>query len=525
VIEGPLRWLVALAVAIVATVMVVVAVLLGANPSDSGTGSGAAASADVSAVGAVPVTIDGRSAGLRVPRHYLGLSLEFQAVRAYTGSDPRAIDPVLVQLIRNLSPGQPPVLRIGGDSTDISWVPAAGVKPPPYEGYRLTRSWLATTAALARALDAHMIMGLNLAADQPRLAAAEARRFEGAMGRQVSAFEIGNEPNVYGKIAELKVGRDKFVKARHRGFGYPSFVRQFDAVARVAPGRRLAGPALAVGPKADKGSWVQSMGPFLAHEPRVKTFTLHRYPLRNCYVPPRSVQYPTVAHLLSNYATVTLAAGLQRWISIGHTHHRQVRLDELNSVACRGKAGISDTFASALWVTDALFSLLRAGIDGVNMHTLPKSAYELFHFVRSGGRWQAYVQPVYYGLELFAQAAPQGARLLRTRLPSGASGLSVWATRAPDHTLRVVIINKDSASARTVSLTMPPGSNPTAAVERLRARSVAARGGVTLGGRTYGSLTATGKLAGPRDQTLTAQGGSYTLSVPAGSSALVTFAP
>ena len=132
---------------------------------------------------------------------------------------------------------------------------------------------------------------------------------------------------------------------------------------------------------------MNTVADLLRRTPRISTMTIHRYPLRNCYVPPSSPQYPTVAHLLSSYATVTLADSLRRWIDIAHAQHRRLRVDELNSVACRGKAGVSDTFASALWVTDALFSLARAGVDGVDMHTLPDAAYELFAFSRHGGRW------------------------------------------------------------------------------------------------------------------------------------------
>jgi Glycosyl hydrolase family 79 C-terminal beta domain len=504
--------------AAVAALVFLATVLLGTGSGDPGSPP----SADVPARGAFVARIASRTGGPRIPSGYLGLSIEFQAVRAYTGTDPRQVNPVLVQLIRNLSPGQRPVLRIGGDSTDVSWVPGPGVKPPRYESYRLTPGWLATTAALARVLGARMIMGLNLAADEPALDGAEARAFRASLGQGLEAFEIGNEPNVYGKIALFKTRHGTFEKARRRSFGYVAFRSQFDAAAAAAPSLPLAGPALAVGPIADKGSWVQSMGAFLAHEQRVSTFTMHRYPLRNCYVPKRSKQYPTVAHLLSNYATTTLVAGLRRWIRIAHSHDRPLRLDELNSVACRGKPGISDTMASALWVTDALFSLADAGVNGVNMHTLPKSAYELFHFTHRDGRWQAYVQPVYYGLELFAQAAPPGARIVR--VPHAAhSGLSIWATRAVDGTLRVVLVNKDPRRARAVSLRMPAGTNAPATVERLRAASVYARRGVTLGGRTYGSATETGVLGPPRDQSLTRRSGAFTLSVPPGSAALVTF--
>ena len=76
---------------------------------------------------AVTISLPAKATGRRVPNGFLGLSLEFSAVRAYTGSDPGAINPVFEQLIRNLSPGQAPVLRIGGDSTDRSYAPSPGV--------------------------------------------------------------------------------------------------------------------------------------------------------------------------------------------------------------------------------------------------------------------------------------------------------------------------------------------------------------------------------------------------------------
>src|SRR4029077_115998 len=159
---------------------------------------------------------------------------------------------------------------------------------------------------------------------------------------------------------------------------------------------------------------------------------------------------------------------------------RRIRLDELNSVACRGKAGVSDTFASALWVTDALLGLARPGLDGGKLHNLPNTAYELFAFSRRGGRWQAQVRPVYYGLELFAQAAPAGARLLALSRRGADAGLSAWATRAPDHRLRVVLINKSQTRRKTVTVRLPAGAPDTASVQRLLAPSVRAGQGVTL---------------------------------------------
>ena len=472
------------------------------------------------------VTLPAAATGRRVPEGFLGFSFEFQAVRAYTGSDPRQINPVLEQLIRNLSPGQAPVIRIGGDSTDVSYVPTPGVASPPYVGYPLTAGWLATTGALARQLGARMTMGVNLAADDPALAATEARDFISSFGaRTVAALEIGNEPNIYSGLTHYRTSSGVRVAARPPSFGYRAYRREFQAIAQAAPHLKLAGPALAAGPVPGKGSWAQTMPDFLARDPRVQTMTVHRYPLRNCYVGPSSQQYPSVAHLLSPYATADLAAGVHRWVAIAHRHRRRLRVDELNSVACRGRAGVSDTFASSLWATDALFSLLNAGVDGVNLHTLPKSAYQLFHFRDVAGHWSGAVAPVYYGLQLFSEAAPPGSRLLRlTGVRS--SIVSVWATRGTDGVDRVVLIDKHQRRPETITVRPPAHSAGEATLERMRAPSVHARSGVTLAGRTYGAHTATGRLAAAITEPVSPDAhGGYTVTLPAGSAALLTFRP
>ena len=52
-----------------------------------------------------------------LPPGFIGLSSSTTRCPR-TRDDPAAVDPVFEQLVRNLSPGQAPVLRIGGDSTD-----------------------------------------------------------------------------------------------------------------------------------------------------------------------------------------------------------------------------------------------------------------------------------------------------------------------------------------------------------------------------------------------------------------------
>ena len=58
----------------------------------------------------------------------------------------------------------------------------------------------------------------------------------------------------------------------------------------------------------------------------------------------------------------------------------------------------------------------------------------------------------------------------------------------------------------------------------MRAPGVHARGQVTIGGAGFGARTDSGVLPSPRVLALDQRDGLYSLSVPAGSAALVTFA-
>jgi hypothetical protein len=59
------------------------------------------------------VTIGGPQAAHQIRPGFLGLSLEFPTVEAYAGTDPAALNPVFLKLVRNISPGQQPSIRRG----------------------------------------------------------------------------------------------------------------------------------------------------------------------------------------------------------------------------------------------------------------------------------------------------------------------------------------------------------------------------------------------------------------------------
>jgi len=478
---------------------------------------GAAQPLASSASGPGPIshlTIEPGRPGPEISNRFLGLSLEYGAVIPYAGSSPDAINPVFVQLIRNISPGRAPSIRIGGDSTDWAWWPVAHMRQPPGVSYSITEPWVQVTKSLTAILGARLILGIDLEANNRRLAAVEARALSERIGTgSIAALELGNEPELYRSWGWYCSRSGREITGRPRSYGFQAFKVNFSAFANVLPWGPLAGPSIGI------PTWLPHLSEFLAAEPRLGMVTLHRYPLQN-YLPPSSPKSPSVSHLLSETSSQGLAAAIAPSVRVAHHHHLPLRVDELNNISAGQAPGVADAFASALWVIDALFEMANVGVDGVNIHTFPGAAYELFRFSQSGGRWQGFVAPEYYGLLMFARAAPPGSRLVALR-GAHPSAIRAWATRGPGRTVRAVLINDGNAQAR-VALTAP-GDDPMATLQLLQASSLTAVQGVTLGGQSFGGKTATGRLAGRSTVAFVkAAAHAFSVDLPAASAGLLT---
>jgi hypothetical protein len=419
---------------------------------------------------------------------FLGLSIEYPSIESYAGTDPTAVNPLLVQLIRNLTPNQRPVIRIGGDSTDETWWPVPQVQKPGGVRYTLTPRWLAVTKALTRELNARLILGIDLEMNNLALERAEADALTSGLGPgAVDALEPGNEPELYGSWTWY-VSRDgNHVHGRPPSWSIKAYEREFARLRHTLHGFPLAGPA------TGSAKWTAELAQFLGAAPYLKLVTLHKYPLQLCYIPASDPRYPTIAHLLSAQASRGLASSVAPYVALAHAHGKPVRIGEMNTNSCGRAPQVTQSFASALWALDALFAMAGAGVDGVNIHTSRHSSYQLFAFSSADGQWRARIYPEYYGLELFAQAAPPGSRLLHLYGPA-TRALSVWATRATDGRLRLTLINDDLRHALTIAIKASSATS-TATLNTLR---------VTL-----------------KTRALTPTNGYYVVKVPPASAALL----
>lgn len=481
------------------------ALLLAAGCSQSG-GAGPAAPTST-------VAVDLAHAGRTIPAGFIGVGLEFTDVLGYTGEGANAPDPVFVRLLAAVADaGAGPVpWRIGGNSTDQSWWNPAGRPRPAGITYDITPAWLDAVARTAAASRASVVLGVNLALNDPSGSAAWARAAQAAFGAPaIAALEIGNEPNGYpGGVRPAGYSLDRYADeyAAHAGA-----IR-----AALGPTAPLAGPGVL------SREWMARLGDFLDRDAgAVQLVTYHQYPLSVCGRSRGDPGYPTIAQLLSPSSSQGLADEAAPFAALAATRGLPFRVDEMNSVVCLGAQGVSDTFASALWLAGTLFEYAGAGVTGVNLQCINRAFYAPFRFDRRGGARTVLVGPSFAGLLLAAEALRPGARLLPLTggLPRG---IRAWATRDREGAVRVVLLNEGDAAAR-LGLVVRGGSGqaPEAELARLTAPALAATTGVRLAGQTYEGTADGGPVGERRTELVPARQGAYPVVLPAASGAIVT---
>lgn len=442
------------------------------------------------------VAITPQSSVVKIPSSFFGFSIEYSELPMYEKFLP-AFERVL-SLLKIAGDG-PQVLRIGGDSADITfWNP--GSRPLPRYAFVLSPGWFTQASTLIRDAGLRVLLDLNLRNSTLPMAADEARAERSLLPpTSILGYEVGNEPDLYGG-----------------GYSMPAYNRAFRAyaaaLAKIAPGVPVLGPAITS--TASDFNWLRSL--VRSDLPQLGELSGHRYPLGNC-AKPGTPNFPTVPKLLGQSLTTGLARSVRPAVVLAHRARRRFRLDEVNSVTCGGTPGVSDTFATALWAPGALLSLLGTHLDAVNLHIRATKVNGPLALGTAGFT----ARPLLYGLVLFARTMSPDGALVHLRLSSPLPAhLEAWGVRVPGDTMHVLLINKGTGS-RTVRLRL--GSNRSVTVQRLLGPSVWARSGVTLAGQT---LQPDGSLGGQEvARPLQSQSTGYQVTVPRASAALVIARP
>lgn len=275
---------------------------------------------------------------------FLGIATELTTIPTLSGSATEPDTPFL-HLLRDLSPGAPILLRLGGVSADDSWWAIPGMKKPPYL-YTLTPQWGADVQALLKALGGKAILGVNLEQDSKidsKIASAEVADFDRYVGAGlIDDFELGNEPEYY----PLAV-----VTGRVLGhYTFADYGKKFSNIASALGGAPLAGPG------SGSPHWLAKLGTVLSDMPsRLKLVTVHAYAMKNC----SRITHLSESQFFARASIQGLADSIHGTVRAAAAHGKPLRVDEINGVSCGGEAGLSNSFAEALWALNVLPALGR----------------------------------------------------------------------------------------------------------------------------------------------------------------------
>jgi hypothetical protein len=450
----------------------------------------------------VTIAADSAQPGAPVPAEFLGLSFEMSSLAQIARYSDRGD---FVTMLRSLGPG---VLRFGGVSADtrIAWTDSTTPRPSWASGV-IDVDDLDELAALANASGWHVILTLGIVHFEPRAAAREVAAAKAALGGSLAGIELGNEPNAYALHA-----------MRAEPWTFTQYAEQIAAYRSAIEAAASGVPLL--GPDTSGSSAFETWGPGEAVAEQPAVLTGHHYPLGCEQTNPA----PSIASLLSEPIRLKEIASVRRYVAIAQAANLPFRLDETNTVSCGGVAGISDTFASALWAAGFLPQVMDAGAIGVNMHGNPANCAGYSPVCALGAEalstGELVAQPEWYALLMLRGLV--GDRPLATTVARSPSATNVHASGflAPNGRLDFVVTDDEPAGRHTATVRLSVGAGYTgASTLALTGQSLSALSGTELGGR---EVAADGSWQPGRLPWSASSDGVVTVQLAAASAALVS---
>ncbi len=446
---------------------------------------------------AASLSVSATAAGSIGPA-FAGLSYEKSSINEspylFTASNAN-----LIGLFKRLGPS---VLRIGGNSVDRNVWNASG---SGNTSGQIAPADVASLAAFVKATGWQCLYGINLGgsatgATTPALAADEVAYAYQQFGSSLLGIEIGNECDLYGNSGNYYAGNWSLSQFLALWGQYRS------AILATTPSVPITGPADA----GSESTWTIPFGQAVTKS-EISLLTQHYY-RANGQSPTSTAAYLITpdSTLASDLATLNTGA---KNIAIPY------RMAECNSYYNGGSSGVSDSYASSLWVIDYLFNCAQGGAVGVNFHG-GGNGTGYTPIADSGGAVVS-ARPEYYGMLLFTLAG-QGT-LYTAQLSAAGLNATAYAVKTASG-LNLVIVNKDLAQSLSLTAQLPQAAISAALIEMTQLSSgaagpnLSATSGVTIQGA---GVMNDGTFSPSASFTLNASGTQLTCYVPALSAVMI----
>jgi hypothetical protein len=436
----------------------------------------------------VTLNLSTEATGPHMPADFVGLSYEVQQL-----SDPSFFAASNVGLIRQFKTlALRGVLRLGGNTSEFAWWKATPSSPEPerpqtrlVEGepkplyYAVTPEAVRNLAGFLKATGWTCLYGIGMGTNTPERAAEEAAFVAKALGAALQYFQIGNEPDLFGRhLRDPKTWSAK------------TYIEEWLALARTVA-FRVSGAKFGMPDVASNAAWlteITDLWPSIENPPHVTTLTHHHYfggPATNPDVNISNLLKPaTMARVQKTADTATAAAN-----KMG----ARVRMTEGNTCYRGGKPGVSDVFAAALWAADYSLLLASNNYSGINLHggTGKSVANSVGGFLpgdillkekgESPDQIATHPHPFYtpiatFGSEYVMEPVANGLKFagefsgasflqgeFTSQLQATGVDATAYAARLPSGHVAVIILNKDAELSLQVRLNF--GTRRTGVVE------------------------------------------------------------
>lgn len=338
----------------------------------------------------------------------------------------------LVRLMRLLGPS---LLRVGGNTVDVSWWTSREEPAPAWATNTVTPRDLIMLREMLSAAGWKVLLGVDLGHFELARVADEARYAHEILGTTLAGIEIGNEPDDFAGLEQ---------RLRPSGYNVRDYLREADAyrqiLSMVAPGVAIYGAALS------GTSWLAQMGTAAG---MFTDITQHFYPTNDCFpglLASVGSAQPTAEGLLSPEVrqrenNVLSALAQARSLTGG----RPTLIGETNGFSCSGAPSASPALASSLWALDWALRAASSGVQGLSFHgglgvcgsDSQSPICAASHGADRAGAVTARAQ--YYGL--LAAHRLEGGRFVSASLTGTGplTDLTAWATVAPSGAVTIAI--------------------------------------------------------------------------------------
>lgn len=425
-----------------------------------------------------------------MPVDFTGLSYEI--AQLYNAEFFSPSNTALVNAFRGI--GEHGVLRLGGHLSNITkWERVGRNDPKQVRGVRhgiedywewplvdpsiqrnkngtITHQAIENLRGFLDAVNWQLMYGLNFACGSAARAADEAKAVADAMGDRLMAFVVGNEADGFGE--------DPFFRAK--GYDFDQYFLEYQTWVRTirekVPQSKFAGPDT----EGNINTWVKEFAQRTKGD--AVLLTSHFYAMG-----PASDQRMTAERLLQRInpsLEEQIAGARAASAAAGGTPYR---MDEGNSCFGGGKEGVSDAYASALWVADYMLHVACAGFAGVNLHGGGTGFYTP---IESSDKTPVAPRPMYYGMQFAQQFA--GFAVAPCALNGDANVTAYCGSKGSE--VQLAVVNK---SAQTIDLELPPRLRTEKLIQRwlLQGPALSAKEGVRFGKEKLSSRTPVNRLS------------------------------